>query len=101
MTLRSFRNKRDASEPAIVKALEAMGCSVVRVDKPYDLVIGYRGHMWWGEVKTPGTAYGRGLNKNQAEFQKTWNGLAILILTEPEQAVRLVNNSVSAWSKKA
>jgi hypothetical protein len=53
--------KPDSTRAAIVAALRAAGASVVdhegRKGEP-DLVVGYRGRMWFAELKTPGKESG-------------------------------------------
>jgi hypothetical protein len=68
VSLPRYKAKRDASEKAIVKALEGMGCSVWRMDTPCDLLIGFLGRNILAEVKTPGTHYGKALNDKQKQF---------------------------------
>ena len=65
-----YRNKRDANEPAIVEALRAAGLSVVSMDTPADLLIGYGGCTYIAEIKA---AKGK-LTKSQAAFYVTWQG---------------------------
>lgn len=68
MGLRRFANKRDANEPAIVRALEALGCLVHRMDKPVDLLVSHRGRVLLVEVKTK-----RGkLTGDQQTFSEHW-----------------------------
>jgi hypothetical protein len=54
VSLPRYKAKRDASEPAIVKALEGMGVFVWRLDTPVDLLCIYRGRVFLCEVKSPG-----------------------------------------------
>jgi hypothetical protein len=53
--------KPDSNRALIVAALRAAGASVVdhegRKGEP-DLVVGYRGRMWFAELKTPGKEHG-------------------------------------------
>jgi hypothetical protein len=78
---------RDAAEPAIIKALEAVGASVWQLsgeDIP-DLLVGYRGRTFLLEVKTPGLEYtdkrngktykrdGK-LSEGQQAFFDSWRG---------------------------
>lgn len=47
--------RTDANQPEVVKALRAIGCSVLLLhevgDGCPDLAVGYRGHNWFIEVK--------------------------------------------------
>ena len=84
----SRANKRDANEATIVKALESIGAYVYRLDKPLDLLVGYRGKNWLLEVKGEG---GR-LTGAQREFLAAWPGQAAVI-REPEEAIRIVTGA--------
>lgn len=86
MTLRSYANKRDANEPEIVEALRKAGCSVVRLDKPVDLLIGYRGVTHLAEVKTD---KGK-LTKAQDDFRKSWQGSYFYILRDVDDALTML-----------
>lgn len=46
-----FARKRDANEPEIIAALEAAGATVFPLDKPLDLLVGFRGQTFLLEVK--------------------------------------------------
>ena len=76
--------RRDANEPEIVEALEAVGAKVLRLDD-VDLLVAFRGNMYLLEVKTP---QGR-LNKKQAAFFREWAGYVWIVRT-PEQALALI-----------
>ena len=52
MTLRSYANKRDKSEAAIVEVLRKAGCSVIHMDRPVDLLVRYRGQVHLVECKS-------------------------------------------------
>ena len=76
--------RRDANEPEIVEALEAVGASVLRLDD-VDLLIGYRGTNYLMEVKTP---EGK-LNKKQQKFFRSWQGQVNIVRTRI-QALKLI-----------
>lgn len=88
MGLRRYANKRDENEGAIIAALEAMGCIVVRMDKPVDLLVllpAGRGIVLV-EVKTKrGT-----LTKGQHEFGEYW---PIHVVRTPEEAIALAQKA--------
>ncbi len=90
--LRRYANARDASEKAIVETLKAMGCDVVAMDKPCDLLVGLQGRNWLIECKSPGTQYGKKLNTSQDAFNKAWRGSGITMIQTPDEAARFVNN---------
>lgn len=64
------KNKRDANEAEIVSRLRAHGLSVYPIDKPCDLIVGYRGRTYLVEVKSD---KGR-LTRTQQEFVASWRG---------------------------
>lgn len=67
-----YAKARDANEPQIIKALEAIGCVVEQLDKPVDLVTLYRGRVRFIEVKNPD-----GFNvesEDQKAFFELWPG---------------------------
>lgn len=52
MSLARFAKRRDAAEKDIVRALEAIGCLVYRIDRPADLLVWHRNVWRVIEVKT-------------------------------------------------
>ena len=84
--------KRDIAEPEIIKALRLCGVTVYKIDLPVDLILGFRGRTYLCEVKSPDTAYGKGLNKNQQLFQNSWQGGEIVLLRTPEDAAEWANH---------
>jgi hypothetical protein len=91
MSLPRFKAKRDASEKAIVKALEGMGCSVWRMDTPADLLVGFMGRNHICECKSPGTHYGKSLNDKQKQFNDSWRGEAIWILRDLDDVEAMIS----------
>jgi len=90
MSLSKYGNKRDDNEGDIIKALEAIGCSVFRLDTPCDLLCGYRKRTYLLEVKNPEQPKGnRKKTKAQDKFFNTWNG-QIDIVETAEQAISIV-----------
>jgi hypothetical protein len=77
---RAFAKRRDANEPTIVGALEAIGASVHRLDSPVDLLVGWRGENYLVEVKdghkTPSQ---RPLTDDEKFFIATWRGTALVV----------------------
>ncbi len=86
-----YAAKRDASEKLIVEALRKSGCSVYIMDKPVDLLVGLCGQTFLAECKTPGTQYGKKLNKNQQDFQDNWRGASIVTLRTIDDAFTFVD----------
>lgn len=83
--------KRDIAEPLVVEAFRAAGCSVERMDRPCDLLVGLHGVSHLVEVKTGSKGYGKGLNANQAQWAEAWRGGRIYIVRTPDEALSLVN----------
>ena len=88
MRNRGRANKRDANEPEIVKALEAIGCSVCMIDAPADLLIGYRARCFLLEVKSKTGKQ----TQEQKDFCATWNGQYRVVRTVSE-AITCVTES--------
>ena len=85
MKYKGFNAKRDANEGEIVKALEAIGCIVHRLDTPLDLLVGYRGYNYLLEVKVAkGT-----LTPDQQKFIPKWLGQLAFVRTAA-QAIDVV-----------
>ena len=84
MKYQGYNPKRDANEPEIVEALQAVGASVLRADD-VDLIVGYRGVNYLMEIKTP---EGK-LNKKQQKFFRSWKGQVNIIRTV-DQALMLI-----------
>ena len=71
MTMRpSRKNRRDNNEPEIVEALKEHDCSVERMDKPADLLVGYKGENYIIEVKSEDGK----LTPSQKSFKKRHKG---------------------------
>lgn len=83
MSIRRHNARRDANEPGIIAAFEAMGCLVKRLDTPVDLLVNIRGIIHMVEVKT---ARGR-LTKDQASDSEYW---PIHIIRTVDEAIALV-----------
>jgi len=87
LSLPKYQAKRDMAEPEVVSTLTDIGFSVVRTDKPTDLIVGFRRRMWLVEVKSGHKGYGKGLNDNQKKFAETWRGPDIVILRSAQDAM--------------
>lgn len=87
MSLNRYATKRDAAEPEVFKALVDCGFSVVRLDRPTDLLIGFRKRAWLAEVKSGHKGYAKDLNDNQRKFAQTWRGPEIVILRSAQDAI--------------
>ncbi len=93
MSLARYANKRDANEAEIVKALESIGCIVYRLDKPVDLLVGYRTFNYLIEIKDGNKPPSR-TKKTEAQklFFENWKG-QVRICRTAEEAIKLVTES--------
>ena len=87
MSLRRYAKRRDANEAEIVSVLRAAGADVDLLDRPVDLLIGYRGTTVLAEVKTP---TGR-VQGHQQEWLEHWRGGARVILRTVEDAMAVLD----------
>lgn len=83
-----YKNKRDGNEAVIVDAFRKHGCTVERMDKPMDLLIGYRGTTRLVEVKLEGKT----LNDKQTEWADEWRGDLTIV-----RSVEDVEETVREW----
>jgi hypothetical protein len=83
--------KRDASEPAIVEALEAYGFTVQKLSARHapDLLLGRQGITRVGEVKTGAAA----LEPGQVDWWARWRGNGLIVLRSLADVDRLAR----AW----
>jgi len=85
-----YAKARDANEPEIIKALEAIGCTVFPIDVPCDLLCGYRRRSYLLEVKDPSQPKSnRKKTKVQEKFHAEWKG-QIDIVETAEDAIKIV-----------
>jgi hypothetical protein len=93
----SRRNpRRDGSEPGIVRALTALGCSVQPLSGKGvpDLLVGVKGRTLLLECKAPagprGGVSGRGLTEDQDRWIRTWRGDRVWIARTADDAIAAV-----------
>lgn len=95
MSLRARANRRDVGERDIIDALKAIGATVVQLDKPVDLLVGYCGRNYLLEVKAPPgpdggqSTTGQKLKPAQVEFVLKWGG-QVEVVTSSAEAVEIV-----------
>ena len=80
----------DANQPAIVKALRAIGASILhthQLKNCFDILVGYRGRTFLMEIKVSEKEQ---LTAGEAEFQRTWRGSPYYVVTSVEQAIRII-----------
>lgn len=98
MTLNRYAKSRDVNEREIIEALKAQGCSVVQLDEPVDLLVGFedkegRRRTLLMEVKRPvGPRGGKGgeLTLDQEQFLKYWKGDVAAVVRNPTEALALI-----------
>lgn len=93
MSLNRFAKQRDSNEPAIVAALRSVGATVYLLDRPVDLLVGYRGRTRLLEVKLPlgaegGSSHSRP-NNSQRDFIKSWRG-GVSVVRSPLEALEAI-----------
>ncbi len=89
MSQNRYAKQRDKNEPEIFDALSNIpNAKVERIDWPCDLIVGYRKHNIFLEVKPIGRE-NRADQKQQANWRKDWPG-QIQVVTTPEAAVNCV-----------
>lgn len=81
----------DLNQQEIVDALRQIGCQVVVIGTPVDLLCGYRKRNFLIEVKRPG-AYMDKRQKAQRDFLKDWPG-QVRKLSTVDEAIRLVTRA--------
>ena len=86
MSLNRYAKHRDTNEREIVDALRGIGARVVQIDRPVDLLVGYRGRTFLLEVKS---AKGK-LTPLQSEFFEAWAGGTAVVVHSAEEAIDAV-----------
>jgi hypothetical protein len=90
VSLNRYAKQRDENEPEIVAALEAIGCTVHRLDQPCDLLVGRGAKNILLEVKNPLKPKGdQKLTDGQKKFEEGWRGQFAVVKT-PEEAIDVV-----------
>ena len=96
MSLYRRAPRRDGAEPAIVAALNALGCSVQPLSGKGvpDLLVGIRGLNILLECKAPvgprGGLNGRDLTDDQRIWHATWRGSKPWVVRSAEDAIAAV-----------
>lgn len=87
--IRRYAARRDANEVEIVRALEAVGCSVLRVDA-VDLIVGRAGVNYLIECKDGRKSAGnRPLTPAQKKLRAEWRG-QYAVVTSVDEALAVV-----------
>lgn len=86
-----YARKRDANEPGIIAALEEAGATVVALDKPIDLLVGFGSDTDLLEVKNGNQPPSwRRITDDQAEFFKKWKGKRAAVVSTMLEALLAV-----------
>lgn len=89
--------RKDANQDEIVKGLRAIGATVTIMDKPLDLLVGYRARNFLIECKQPGKAI-KGLTPFQKEFLASWKG-QVRVVETVDEAIKLVTESYGSMQQ--
>jgi hypothetical protein len=82
------RHRADNNQDEIVKALEKIGCTVYKIGRPVDLLVGYRTFNFALDVKSKtGT-----MTPFQKKFFAGWKG-QVRIVRSAEEAIDVVTKS--------
>ena len=80
----------DVNQPEIVRALRAIGASVLHchtLKNAFDLLVGYRGRTFLMEIKA---SQKDKLTPGEAEFQRTWRGTPYHVVYTVDQAIQII-----------
>lgn len=93
------RVKVDANQSAIVRALRAVGATVVDLSAVGgglgDLLVGYHQRTHLLEVKNPATSYGRkGFSQSQTKFNAAWRGAPPVVVYTVEEALQAIGATI-------
>ena len=84
----------DGNQASIVRALRAVGASVLHVHQLkncFDLLVGYRGRTHIIEVKDPAQPpSARKLTPGEAKFREEWRGSPYHVVETEAEAIRII-----------
>ena len=83
-----FKNRRDGNEKPIVDGLRRRGVKVIRMDEPFDLLVGYDQRLHGLEVKNPAT--GGKLTKQQVDFHLAWGEFGVHAVETLDEALEAI-----------
>ena len=86
MSLNRYDAARDVNEPGIVEGLRKLGVTIERLNRPCDLLCGWRGKNYLLEIKD---GEKKPLTDSQRIFAAEWRGQFCVIWTL-EQAVETI-----------
>lgn len=79
-----YRQRKDSNQTEIVDALEAIGCDVIVMHSPCDLLVGYRGLNLLLEVKRDHRP--SRITPAQRKWNEGWRGQRLTVTT-PQEAI--------------
>lgn len=82
--------KTDDNEKDIIAALKKIGCTVERIGRPVDLLVGFRKRNYLIECKN--TEGRNTLTQAQKKFIPAWQGQVRIVHT-PDEAIQLVTRA--------
>ena len=80
-----MRHRADHNQDQIVRALKQIGCTVYKIGRPLDLLVGYRQRCYILEAKSKTGKK----TPFQEKFFKEWKGQRDIVRT-PEEAIAVV-----------
>ena len=83
MTLKRFATRRDATEPLILRALQAAGADYILLD-PFDVLVLFRGRLVMLECKT---ATGRKTRNQEILVERGW---PVQFVRTPDEALQAI-----------
>ena len=89
MVMPKYAASVDENQSEIVNALRRIGCQVLAIGKPVDLLVGFRSLNFLLEIKQVGQKV---RTKQQSDFIKYWPGQVRVVHTA-EEAIELVQKS--------
>ncbi len=89
-----YAAKVDKNQKEIVDALEKIGCTVVVIGTPVDLLVGIHARTFLFECKNPDTDYGKNDRSTvaQRKFLASWKG-QVRVVYSAEEAIEVVTQS--------
>ena len=87
--------KVDVNQPAIVKALRAIGATVLhthQLKNCFDILVGYRGRTFLMEIKA--TEKDK-LTPGEAKFREDWRGSPYHVVYTEDQAIKIITTPSS------
>ena len=94
MIMPRYNPKVDQNQKEIVDALNAIGCSVVVIGRPVDLLVGFRKRNFLLECKVKGSE-NRKDQQDQRDWIRYWRG-QVRMVTDADEAIALVTGAYAS-----